>query len=374
MKKILFLVLLSAVIASCGRKAGEFVIKGTVKGVDTGWIKLSTSGVEKWVTLDSTRLDKGSFTLKGTMASPEMCFIEIPSRQLELSIFVQDAKIDVTLYADSIDQSVIKGSPAQDTYAEFKSRIEPLNKKMDSLNKAYRQYMNNGDTMNMKKADSIAEVLDGQKKYLVLDFAKSHSHSVVSPYLVMRYAYWYDLGELETFTAALDTNLNGSKYTQNVRNRVDVLRHTEVGQIAPDFTQGDTTGKPITLSSFRGKVILVDFWASWCGPCRAENPNVVKAYHAYKDKGFDVLGVSLDTDHGKWTKAINKDGLVWNQVSDLKGWFNLVAKQYGIMSIPSNFLLDKDQKIIARDLRGDALDKKLAEVLGAPSKAIARKK
>lgn len=136
---------------------------------------------------------------------------------------------------------------------------------------------------------------------------------------------------------------------------------------APEFTLNDTAGKPVTLNSFRGKVLLVDFWASWCGPCRHENPNVVKAFNEFKDKGFDVLGVSLDEDKGKWIEAIKKDKLTWTHVSDLKGWQNEVSGLYGVMSIPSNFLINSDGKIIATDLRGDNLRAKLTKLL-APEK------
>jgi peroxiredoxin len=373
MKKIVLILLLAGIIISCGRKAGEFTIKGSVSGIDTGWIKLSKSGDAKWITLDSMKLDKGNFTFKGIMPSPEMCYIEVIGKQVEIPVFVEASHISIKIYPDSTDKSVISGSAANDTYAEFKARVEPLNKKMDSINNLFRKYRKAGDTLGMKKSDSVAEILDGQKKFLVLDFARAYHHTVISPYLIMHYAYWYDLPELESVVAVLDTNLNSSSYTQHIKNRVEILRHTAVGSIAPDFTQNDTTGAPVTLSSLKGKVILVDFWASWCSPCRGENPNVVKAYHAFKDKGFDILGVSFDTDRNKWTEAIRKDGLAWRQVSDLKGWFNAAGVQYGIMSIPSNLLLDKDQKIIAKDLRGEALESKLAEVLGVPAKPVARK-
>jgi peroxiredoxin len=130
-----------------------------------------------------------------------------------------------------------------------------------------------------------------------------------------------------------------------------------------DFTQPDVNSKPVKLSDFKGKYILLDFWASWCGPCRAENPNVLKAYNTYKDKNFTVIGVSLDDSGEKWRKAIEEDGMPWIQLSDLKGFRNEVASQYGIQAIPSTFLLNPEGVIIAKDLRGEALHKKLGELL-----------
>jgi peroxiredoxin len=145
-------------------------------------------------------------------------------------------------------------------------------------------------------------------------------------------------------------------------NKIKSMASFTVGGEAPDFAQNSPEGESISLSSLRGKVVLVDFWASWCGPCRKENPHVKKLYSQYKDKGFDILGVSLDKTKSRWTAAIAADGLPWHHVSDLKGWKNEVAVQYGVTSIPQTVLVDKEGRIIARNLRGPALDKKLAEL------------
>lgn len=152
-----------------------------------------------------------------------------------------------------------------------------------------------------------------------------------------------------------------AKQQEEMQAKLDNL--IPVGSEAPDFTQNTPEGKPFSLSSLRGKVVLVDFWASWCRPCRMENPNVVKAYKQYHAKGFDVLGVSLDKTKDAWTNAIKQDGLTWHHVSDLAYWNNAVAQQYGVSSIPFSILVDRDGKVLAKNLRGPALEAKLAEVL-----------
>ena len=149
-----------------------------------------------------------------------------------------------------------------------------------------------------------------------------------------------------------------------LERQLDLISRFVQGGVAPDFTQNDPQGNPVSLTDFRGKVVLVDFWASWCGPCRKENPNVVKLYQQYKDQGFEILGVSLDSKQDRWLDAIAKDGLTWTHVSDLKGWQNEVAGMYSVTSIPHTVLLDAEGKILGRNLRGPALEQKLAEVFG----------
>jgi peroxiredoxin/nitrogen fixation protein len=376
MKKIAFILLIGAILASCAGKKDKYTISGKINGVDSGMVYLQKFDVSQWVKLDSAKLEKGKFTFKGKADMPEMWIVSYKQKQIFVPVFVENGKINVEIYADSSDKSRITGSATHDLFRLYQKQNDSLNKLMEACYKDYKAAKEANDSVKMKIADSVNDVLDKAMKKTVIDFAKAHNTSVVGAYLVMRNAWQIELPELEEIAATFDTSLNRSTYVQSLKKRVDILRAVQIGQVAPDFTLNDTTGKPLPLSSLKGKFLLVDFWASWCGPCRHENPNVVKAYQGYNKKGFDVLGVSLDTDHGKWVKAIRDDGLTWNHVSDLKGWGNEAGRLYGIMSIPANVLLDKDQKIIGRNLRGEDLTKKLAELLGpaAPEKKASAKK
>ncbi|HWJ92373.1 MAG TPA: TlpA disulfide reductase family protein, partial [Flavisolibacter sp.] len=197
-------------------------------------------------------------------------------------------------------------------------------------------------------------------------FIVDHPDAFASVYLLNSYSTTLDMSDLESLYASLSPKYKDTRSGQSVAKGIEARKITAIGKTAPDFMQPDTSGNTVKLTDLRGKYVLVDFWASWCGPCRAENPNLVKTFTRYKDKGFTVLGVSLDQPGKKDASlaAIHKDGLTWTQVSDLKFWDNEAAVLYGIKAIPSNLLLDPQGKIIAKDLRGEELAKKLSELFG----------
>jgi peroxiredoxin len=218
----------------------------------------------------------------------------------------------------------------------------------------------------MKKVvDESSMLSEDKKENLFYPYLKEHPESPIALYVLNLYAgYDIDVKKVEPIFESLAERSRQLPSGIAFKERIEIAKKTGVGVYAMNFTQNDTLGNAVSLASFKGKYVLLDFWASWCGPCRVENPNVVKAFNKYRNKGFTILSVSLDQPGKKqaWLDAIHKDGLAWTHVSDLKYWDNVVAKQYGIRAIPQNFLLDPSGKIIAKNLRGEELNQKLDEL------------
>lgn len=322
--------------------------------------------------LDSVVIKKGRFEFKGSTASPVMATLSIAhqgegmQRNMDaFTCYIDHGSIQVTA-KDSVKNAQIKNSSINDAYRGYRQLLAPQEAVMKSLDARWANATaeeKKGSVLRDSLMAVAAPVME-EKKKRQQEYIRQHPDSYFSLMALRDVAgNPIDYNSISPVFNGLTAAVKNTRTGIDFAKRLNIAKATSVGAPAPDFTQNDMSGQPVSLSGLKGRYVLIDFWASWCGPCRGENPNVVKAYQQYKDKGFTILGVSLDQNKEAWLKAIDADKLTWTHVSDLKYWNNAVAQQYGIRSISANFLLDKDGKIIARDLRGEALEKKLAELM-----------
>ena len=367
MKKIIVFVLAVSFIWACNSQVKEdagFKIDGTLTGYTDSMIFLKKRESGEWLTLDSAKVTDGKFQLKGKIEQPELSYLFNSKDQFISELFLENSDITVQINMDDMRNPKIQGSKAQDDLNAYKDEVKVFNDKLEDLYKQYKEAQKEGNQELLKEIDSTYYAIEDEKTAFTKSYIGSNNKSVAVPYILYReLSYSLEVAELDSLFKLLDTTLASSPYYKILDDRIKVLYNVAVGKPAPDFTLNDTTGNPVSLSQFKGKYLLIDFWAAWCRPCRAENPNNVKLYADYKDKGFEILGVSFDNNREDWVKAIKKDGLTWTQVSDLKGWNSAAGKLYGVSAIPHTVLLDKEGIIIAKNLRGDKLREKIAELL-----------
>lgn len=345
--------------------SGSVTVKGEISGTDTGYLEIGTAISVENAKPDSVKLEHGKFTYTTAITEPMQMFIRRPGTQGEELVFFADPG-DITIKApiDSVFSGKVEAGATQKLYKEAEDSIRHIMEKGKSLYEAYVTAQAKQDGSEMQRIQQEFGGIQQQAEDFAIRFSTRNKNSVIAPFLGMMYlAEETKQPQLKNLYEVLQPEVKESFYGKKMAQLVKSAEGTAVGATATDFTLPDVNGKPVSLSSFKGKYVLLDFWASWCGPCRRENPNVVKAYNNYKSKGFDILSVSLDRDKADWLQAIKDDGLVWTHVSDLKYWDSEPAKLYGVQAIPSNFLLDKEGKIIGKNLRGDELEAKLKEVM-----------
>jgi len=305
---------------------------------------------------DTVAVKNGKFTWVTKLSDPQKVSVFFPNRMIEF--FAESGNIKITGNIDSLDRLKITGSKTQDEADAFEKTLKDIRDQEMPLYQKWGKVSKEEQIALEAKLDDLRM----QRRARANRYIAKHPGSAFSVSLISDRAMMGEYNDIKNLYDLLAPSAQQSTAGKQIANRLTVLKRSSIGETMLNFAQNNTEGQPVRFSDFKGKYVLVDFWASWCGPCRAENPNVLKAYNKYKDKNFTVVGVSLDDNGEKWKKAIRDDNMPWTQLSDLKGWRNEVSTYYGIMGIPSSLLVDPQGKIIAKDLRGEALNKKLAEL------------
>lgn len=326
MKRLAVTALVALTLASCQETPKGYVINGEVAGMPEGKIYLKSFRNKMFFDVDTAEVKDGKFTFKGEVDQPLLFGLATENMDYPVQLFVENTTMDVKI-GDDGETITVQNSPINTVFQENADKVFEDGYDIDSLITKY--------------PDSPAAAF----------------------YLYRYFTYQLPLDDLKATRARISPALADCPYVKDLDGIIKQLENVQIGKTAPEFSLPDTAGVSVSLSDFRGKYVLLDFWASWCPPCRRENPNVVKAFNEYKDKNFTIIGISLDKDKSKWLKAIADDNLTWTHLSDLKYWDSEIPALYGVRGIPANVLLDPDGVIIAKNITGEDLHQKLKEVI-----------
>ena len=380
MKKFLMIVAAAAAFTACEQLAdNEYLISGTIEGSDYDGkmvILEKQGGYTGFAPVDTATVENGKFTFRGTTEEPSLHFISVAGiEQGKANFILEEGKIKIDINKDTIYQSVMGGTYNNDKLHEYYESNKAIGKKMMKFQEnnitAMMQAQQTQDTVTMNRLNKEYKVLAEESQKNNVAFVKNNPKAFINVFIVRQLLNSdLDKAEVKAMFEGLDEEVKNTKDGKEVAKVFEDMDKAEqakanvgVGKPAPSFSAPTPKGDNLSLKEAMGKVTVIDFWASWCKPCRGENPNVVAMYNELHSQGLNIIGVSLDRDAESWNKAIEEDKLAWNHVSNLKFWDEPIAKTYGVESIPATFILDENGVIVAKDLRGEALKAKVKELL-----------
>lgn len=361
--KSIFAILLCSSLSSFGQKAEGFEIKGQISGADGKKIYLAPTSHA--VAIDSTVIKDGIFTLKGKLKEPDYFALIIEGKPAYTWFILSNARLKFKGNADSMRQANIAGSKELADAEALRKTIKPFFASQSASFDSSFAAFNRGDSATGLKYEEMNVAITNRMNDSIAHFIVKHPNSYVS--LAKLNELWKSYGSkrAKKLFSALSPTLQNHNIGKQLKYEIfESEQLTALNNKAITFEQKDSSNRLVRLSDYKGKYVLVDFWASWCMPCRAENPTLKKAYEKYNQKGFEILGVSLDNIKSAWLNALRKDDLPWKNVSDLNGFKNVVAQKYAVTELPTSYLLDSEGKIIAKNLRGESLLMKLQSIFG----------
>jgi peroxiredoxin len=365
--KQLVLILCVLFALSCARGQG-YVISGEVNGAEGQAVSLKQFRDLQPVEVATTTVKDGRFTLKGDTPYPEFCLLTVGNQE-PVQFFVENTNVSVLMDINNLAQTKVTGSKENEIFMEFMDELEKYALRQKQLNDSYVSL----SSSSVAAPDAVVNIrtqlekLNADRSAYMINFVQKHTGKISAAFIIINVnglIQALDFPQLERFTNGFDAKSSQSQWVKPIKDHVAAVGKTSVGQPFADITLKTPDDQPISISDYagKGKYVLLDFWAAWCGPCRNANPHVVELYKRYKDKGFEIVGISLDQTKEAWVKAIKDDNLTWPQMSDLLYWQSAAAKLYSVSSIPHTVLLDREGKIIAKGLYVDGLTAKLSEI------------
>lgn len=368
MKKVIFGFFALALMISCNSNPDGFSIEASVDGEIENGTKVFLKRINKMnqpIDVDTTTVENGKFAFIGKADSLELQYIFIDKLNGNIPVIIENGTIDISFQKDSIQFAKIEGTEQNEMFAKFLENSRVFSKRAMSMRADFEKARASGDVASQEALQAESMEMQEEAKNYEIKFIKENPNALISIMLLDRVLASKSLPEADVreMFEALSPKIQETSTGVKIKNTLEKTKRTAIGEKAPDFSAPTPTGEKLALKDALGKVTILDFWAGWCRPCRAENPNLVRIYNKYKDNGLSIVGVSLDKTAEEWKDAIAADGLEWNHVSNVK-YFDEIAQLYNVRAIPATFILDENGVIIAKDLRGEALENKIAELIG----------